>query len=291
MTVKLKIGPLYVWVDCPEQFPWTDEVAIFRTEDVPQNTAQVFYTLELTQEFAPLWGKMLYDGPQLTIMEVGGLEHRIYYLPGSREPFALSRRMDDTHVHLWIDQRARHALKWDRNLLGLLSLEHDCLLGHAFLLHASFVIQNGQAIIFTAPSGSGKSTQADLWHKYAGAQIINGDRTLVFQENGTWYAGGFPVCGSSLYCLNQSAPVAAVVCLEKYPENQALQIGPLQAMNRVYSQAFVNRWSAEDCRRICDMVLDLSAQVKVFHYQCTKEPDAVAYLNNLIFPTERKEGI
>ena len=57
--------------------------------------------------------------------------------------------------------------------------------------------------------------------------------------------------GSSPYCLNQCAPVAAVVCLEKYPENQALQIGPARAMNLVYAQAFVNRWREDDCRSIC----------------------------------------
>ena len=48
-------------------------------------------------------------------------------------------------------------------------------------------------ILFSGPSGIGKSTQAALWQRYAGAEIVNGDRALVRPDTGTvsgvFYAG------------------------------------------------------------------------------------------------------
>lgn len=282
MRICFQIGPMSLQVDTPQDFPWTPEAARFRVDSLTADTESMHYTLEFTDSFAPLWGTVLYRDPLLQIMDVQGQECRIHMLSGSGEPFALSRRVDEANVHLLIDQRARRALKWDRTLLGLFTLEHDCLALQGFLLHASYIIHDGRAIVFTAPSGTGKSTQADLWASHAGAQIINGDRTLLFRKDGQWYAGGFPVCGSSSHCLNRTAPLEAVICLAKAPRNRALRPHPLRAMKMVYSQAFVNHWNPEDCRRISDLIIDLVQLVPTFHYECTKEADAVADLKSAI---------
>ena len=57
----------------------------------------------------------------------------------------------------------------------------DILAGYGQLvLHSSYVLtQSGAAVLFSGPSGIGKSTQAALWQQYAGADVINGDRTLL----------------------------------------------------------------------------------------------------------------
>ena len=285
MNVCFQFGPLYVATETPVDFPWTPEAEVFRIDSIPVGCDSVFYQVEFVDTFEPLPGRILHSDWQMMVMEAEGQENRIFFLPTNGEPFALSQRMDETHVRIFIDRRAQQALKWDRTLLGLFSLEHDLVRCGGFLLHASWVIQDGEAMVFTAPSGTGKSTQADLWAEHAGAQIVNGDRTLLYLQDGQWVAGGFPVCGSSEYCLNRSAPLRAVVSLEQAPENQAHSMGPGEALHRVYSQSFVNRWNADDCSRICDMVLDLAQRNMVYHYRCTKEPDAVTCLQQAVYPT------
>lgn len=283
MSENFKIGPLCVTVDTAADFRWTDEVRVFSTDLFPAGAKPFVYSMDFIEEFQPVWGNVLHHSDQMMILDVDGHENRVHYLPGTQEPFALSQRIDDFHTRILIDRRAQNALKWDRTLLGFLSLEHDCLHHHAFLLHASYIIYDGQAILFTAPSGNGKSTQADLWATHAGAEIINGDRALIFFENGQWYAGGFPVCGSSSYCLNRTAPLKAIVYLDKAPENRIRRLKGFQPVNFVYSQAFVNRWNSADCRAISDMIIELAGSVPIFHYECTKEPDAVSYLKEAVF--------
>ena len=282
MITYFKIGPMYLAVETPCDFPWTEEVQVFRIDSLPPEAEAFIYTLSFTDEFQPIWGTTLHSSDQMLVLEVNGVEHRIHLLPGSGEPFALTSQTGERNYRVLIDHRAQNALKWDRTLLGLLPLEHDCIHRGAFLLHSSHVVVDGQAILFSAPSGHGKSTQADLWAAHGGAEIINGDRTLVYYENGRWFASGFPVCGSSVFCLNRTAPLKALIYLEKAPHNRAFILPPLQALKRFYSQAFVNRWSAVDSRMVSDMLIDLAQQVPVLHYQCTKEPDAVADLKRAL---------
>lgn len=290
MTTYFEIGPVYLAVESDMDFPWTEEVAVFRRNVLPPDAAPAIYHLEFTEQFRPIHGKILNHDCQMLVMDAEGTECRVHLLPSSGEPYALTRRLDRMHYQVLIDNRARYALKWDRNLLGLFALEHDCLRADAFLLHASYVIHDGCAVLFSAPSGHGKSTQADLWAQYAGAEIINGDRALVYRRDGRWFASGFPVCGSSEFCLDRSAPLKALVYLEKAPENRALPLTPLQAVRRFYSQAFVNRWSGADCAAISNLLITVSQQIPIFHYRCTKEADAVTFLRQRIasFPAESR---
>ena len=55
-------------------------------------------------------------------------------------------------------------------------------------LHSSYIIYHDKAILFTGPSGIGKTTQAELWRDYQGAEIINGDVTLIRKWDGRYCA-------------------------------------------------------------------------------------------------------
>ena len=290
MLTFFQIGPLHLAVEVPMELPWTRECAVFRRAALPAHADPFTYTIAFTDQFQPIRGRVVNQGRQMLVMDAEGTECRVHTLPGSGEPFALTRRLDDRHYRILIDSRARNALKWDRNLLGLMALEHDCIRLDAFLLHASCVIHDGCAVLFCGPSGQGKSTQADLWQRHAGAEIVNGDRTLVFSRDGVWYAGGFPVCGSSEHCLDRTAPLKALVFLEKAPENQTQALSPLQAMKRFYSQAFINRWNSADCAAVRNMLITVAGSIPTFHYRCTKEADAVTFLRQSIasFSTESR---
>ena len=152
----------------------------------------------------------------------------------------------------------------------------------AVILHSSYILYKGRAILFSAPSGTGKSTQADLWEKYAGAVIINGDRSILKKENGVWYVHGLPMCGSSQICMNVSAPLEAVVLLSKLPVNMLSKARPHEAVSRIYRECTVNSWNENCVNRVMDIVIDLISGVRVYTYGCTKEPDAVEVLKKAI---------
>ena len=84
--------------------------------------------------------------------------------------------------------------------------DHD-----GFILHASYILYRGEAILFSAPSGTGKSTQAAFWKEHRGAEIINGDRVLVIKRDGVFYACGVYVSGTSGICgtVSKACPAAA----------------------------------------------------------------------------------
>ena len=45
-------------------------------------------------------------------------------------------------------------------------------------IHSSLIRSHGEGLMFIGPSGIGKTTQAELWHAYRNADIINGDMVL-----------------------------------------------------------------------------------------------------------------
>lgn len=282
MQTDFKIGEAKISVISGAAFPFDKDVSLFADETCSGEDAEITYELKFVKEFAPVWGNILHRNYGMIIMDVDGTENRIHLLPANGQPFAITVCEDEYRRTVYIDEKAVPVLKWDRNLLGLMMLERDVLMSDSFLLHASYIIYEGQAIVFTAPSGTGKSTQADLWAKHAGAKVINGDRTLLIKKDGRWYAGGFPVCGSSPYCLNETAPLKAVICLEKAPVNNAVKMGAIESIKAVYSQSFVNNWSSRDCDKTASLIADLADNVEIYKYSCTKEEDAVSFLKGVL---------
>lgn len=281
MRANFEIGPLCLGITTPVDFPWTKEVETFRIDESEE--VQIEYNIDFMESFLPVWGTVLYRDSSMMVMRDQNYEYRIYYLPGGGEPYVMAQHLDENHVQIFIDKRAMHLLKWDRNLMSFCAFEHFLLRENAFLLHASYIIYNGKAIVFTAPSGTGKSTQADLWAMYEGAEVINGDRTVLMHADGEWYACGFPVCGSSEFCLNETVKLEAVICLGQAKKNQARKLRPVEALRNVYSQTFVNNWDKRDGNLSLDLVSRLIIDIPVWEYVCTKEKDAVEYLKGILF--------
>lgn len=282
METYFQIGNLYLAVHTSQKLDWAEKLEPFSItligNEVKIHNLQVVFV----KKFSPIYGKLLYQDSQKLIMDVNGCENDIYLIPGIGEPFALTEHIDAGHLKISIDERFFSHIKWNRTLFGFFALEHLSLMCQQFLLHASFVIYNDTAIVFSAPSGTGKSTQADLWARYEGAEIINGDRVLLMNHNGQWYACGFPICGSSPYCLNKKAPIKAIIYLGKSPENMIKRLDAAEAFRKLYSQSIVNRWNASDCLKISELLNSVCEKIPIYMYNCTKEKSAVKYLKKTL---------
>lgn len=167
-------------------------------------------------------------------------------------------------------------------VLGALSAEHLVLEEGGVVLHASYILHNGKAILFSAPSGTGKSTQADLWKNLRDARIINGDRAVIRIREGQALACGIPFAGSSEYCENVTAPLAAIVYLGQSPKTQISQLTGFRAFRRVWEGCSVNTWNRADVEAATKIVEDIIGRVPVYYLPCTPDETAVEALEGVL---------
>lgn len=186
-------------------------------------------------------------------MEGGGAV--VEYLSGDRQFFAESH---NCFSHIGLEE---------------LLIRHDRL-----ILHAAYVDTPMGAVLFSGPSGIGKSTQADLWVRYAGAELINGDRTILSRETDSWIAHGSPYAGSSRCFVDRSRPVRAVVMLEQGESCRLRRLGTGEAFRKLYAGTTVNSWDSRAVERTSALLADLAAGTEVLHLTCTPDRSAVELL-------------
>lgn len=217
---------------------------------------------------------------------------RRIYMDGDREIRYIGSVKDDVkHAYLCTQKLGRkilvHALRTRisnrisaKTVLNSLAMERLALEGDGVVLHASYVVWNGRAILFTAPSGVGKSTQAKLWSELRGAEIINGDRAIIRRSNGLIFACGLPFAGSSEYCKNVTAPLMAIVYLGQSNDTQIHKLSGGQAFRRVWEGCSVASWCSDDVEKAMSIVQDVTTHVPVYYLNCTPDESAVAALEN-----------
>ena len=166
---------------------------------------------------------------------------------------------------------------WDTMMLDALDLPNILLSFGAAVMHCSFVVKDGKAILFTADKQVGKSTQASLWEKYANAKIINGDRAAIKRENGSLYAYRVPFCGSSDICENEKVPVAAIVELSQGRSNELSVLSPSAAFRCILGKLTYNVQDKDKAQRAADMA-EFASERNVFHLSCLPDEGAVKRL-------------
>lgn len=167
-------------------------------------------------------------------------------------------------------------------VMSVMGLPQDLIRRGGFLLHASYIDWNGQAILFTAPSGTGKSTQAALWGQYRGSKLLNGDRVAVLVTEQGVFAHGIPFCGSSGVNENVTLPIAAIVALSQASKTTISRIRGLQAFRLVWEGCTVSHWHRQDMSDCVDRVSQVVQRVPVFHLACTPDESAVTALEKKI---------
>jgi hypothetical protein len=167
------------------------------------------------------------------------------------------------------------------NWLSVLAIERLLIPYGRVILHASAVVWNDRAILFTAPSGGGKSTQAALWAD-CGAEVLNGDKVVLMQDKGIWYACGSPVAGSSCIYKNLQVPVAAVFLVQKHPENAVTRQSKRNAFLFFYQNAVKSAWDEKFNHSLIDVLECAAAQIPVYELCCTPDARAVQCVMNCL---------
>lgn len=167
-------------------------------------------------------------------------------------------------------------------LLSITGLHSPLLARGGLTVHASYIETGGgadrQAVLFIGPSGMGKSTQADLWHRYADARIINGDRAVAKREKDGWKSYGIPVCGSSQICENVSLPIRIIVLLAQGIENRVEEIKAGEKYRALLLASAFYQWDEYESERVHELVTELISEVPIIRLVCRPDEGAVQIL-------------
>ncbi len=211
------------------------------------------------------------------------LEIRYLNMAGQNHPYAVTRELDSGHTLVQVHRDELKYFKVDNVFGSVLSLERRMAAYEAYILHSAYVLYKGEAILFTAPSGTGKSTQAELWRKYRGAEVINGDRCLLQFREGRLWAFGWPVCGSSGICQNRSYPVRAVVLLDQAGENRVDQLSYRDYVLRLMREITINYHNGAFLDQALSFIDRLIAEADLMHLQCNISAQAVECLHRALY--------
>ena len=143
------------------------------------------------------------------------------------------------------------------------------------MFHASAVVVDGKAYLFTADSGTGKSTHTKLWLEKFGqrAYILNDDKPAVRREADGWFAYGTPWSGKHDISVDARVPVAGVALLERAEENTIERISGIRAIQGILKQ--INRPRAAEYRvKLLGLLDQFITEVPVWKLCCNQNIEA-----------------
>lgn len=285
---KYQIGPLSLEIHLPDGMEPPANWAKFERNDEKQS--EICYEITLCEDLDDYIEELEQQKdegqevlrPDFRMFHIGNLECRLIGVKGRPEFYAVSRETEERKVEIAFRISYLPWASQDTVFTSLLMLERYMLEKGALILHSAYLCHEGEAILFSAPSETGKSTQARLWEQYRGSKTVNGDRSLLYQKEGTWYAAGWPVCGDSDICHNESYPILSVVMLKQAAKNRAYQMRPMQAFQEIFSQVTINGWNREFQAKAMDLVEQLIGEKPVYRLECDISEDAVNCLYSAI---------
>lgn len=265
----------------PENLPVPSNFLQFEIEQgVPEYVCQI----HIVDTVPPANGDIAASRPDLIVYRTSSGESRLIGIKGQDTFYACYQETSDQHAEVFLSVQELSKLHIDPVFTSLLALERHMIKKDSLILHCAYMVYQGKAILFSAPSGTGKSTQADLWRRYRDGRIINGDRALLRKIDGEWFAGGWPVCGSSGICESGDTPVHAIVMLRQGTSNRAEVLSPIQAFTQLYAQITINQWNREFVQRAIELIENLVGHVPVYQLTCNISEDAVRCLERALFP-------
>lgn len=147
-------------------------------------------------------------------------------------------------------------------------LEHN-----GFFLHASAIMLNGKAYLFSAHCGTGKSTHTAKWVRLFGAEYLNDDKPALRNIDGTWYAYGTPWSGKHDLSAPVGVPLGGIAFLRRGDKNIITKMGALDALIQLMPQT-IRKLSQQQMDQLLPLVDKLLHEVPVWQLTCRNDDDA-----------------
>ncbi len=268
---KYKFFDTVIEVVTPDEIQVTEPYKSFLCEGTPNHIVTFEYTAQL-----PIVSEKATVGNDVAFLNEEGKCACWYKSHGSDKYFACRISENNTSCVKVADEFKGKL--WNGVIFNLIGFEEIMAQNNCAVLHGSMIIKNGKMVIFTAPCGIGKSTQAALWEKYAGAEIVNGDKCLVKCENENIMAGGLVFSGSSAICKNLSAPLAAVVSLGQGKENILRKMTKGESFITLLQGNYRSAMSDNALKKVTDALEQICNEVPIYRFICLPDKSAVECL-------------
>lgn len=152
-------------------------------------------------------------------------------------------------------------------------LEHD-----GSYLHASAVVLEGKAYLFSAPSGTGKSTHTEKWCRLFGATYLNDDKPALRRVNGTWIAYGTPWSGKNDLSSPEGVPLGGIAFVRRGEENSIRRLTASQALPLFMSQSLWRLSTQEAMDKQLLLADAILQQIPMWELTCRND-DQAAYVS------------
>lgn len=146
-----------------------------------------------------------------------------------------------------------------------------------FMLHASAVLMDGRAYLFSANSGVGKSTHTAMWQKVFGkerAKILNDDKPAIRIEADGIYAFGTPWSGKTDLNVNVKAPIAGICFIERGKTNKIKRENAGEIIGRLLAQT-IRPSDEKDMDLLLRHIDKVLQEIPVYTLSCDISEEAV----------------
>ncbi len=153
---------------------------------------------------------------------------------------------------------------------------------NGMLLHASAVVKDGEAYLFSAPSGTGKSTHTQLWLKeFPDAYILNDDKPAIFFIDDMPYVAGTPFSGKHDISKNELVPLKGICFITRSKENWIKELDNVRSVFEILNQTERIPYK-EDMILIINLVEKIIKRPHIFKMGCNISKEAVYTSYNLM---------
>lgn len=142
-----------------------------------------------------------------------------------------------------------------------------------FQLHASAVVLDGRAYLFSAPGGVGKSTHTEKWCRLFGAEYLNDDKPVLRAMEDGWMAWGTPWSGKHDLSSPRGAKLGGIAWLQRGEENTIERLEPEDAVPLIMSQC-LHRLNAAQMDTQLKLLDRLLREVPIWRLTCRNEDGA-----------------
>lgn len=184
-------------------------------------------------------------------------------------------KRDDNWISNSVDKN--HNLneeEWEYMFFGS-EFYRELLKYDGMLLHASAVVVDGKAYLFSAKSKTGKSTHTSLWLEMFGdkAYIINDDKPAIRFVDGKFYVYGTPFSGKHDLSRNTRCELGGICFLAQAPENKISKMDINDVIFNMLSQTL--RHISKDEMDMLLLLMDkLLRSVGVYMLECNMDISA-----------------
>ena len=275
---KIEIAGIKILAKSELPFCFSERCAIFQSDF---SKSDVILHLGRRDKDLPTDLKVVCEGDDFTILENGEKIVKVKYSDRKKKEVCWELHhpkegQDSYEILIFPD--------WERHLdslnpLFFFELSEFLIRYDAMILHSSVIDYQGKGIVFTAPSKTGKSTQAELWKAKKGAEILNGDRTIL-RRSDRYLAYGSPYAGSSGIIQNKKVELTAIVVLRQAKRNSIQRLPMKEAYLCLLSEFSVSGWDKKVLGKQSEWILQLLQQVPVYRLDCLPNEEAVDVLYN-----------